>query len=628
MGIGSASLNLAGSKGFTMKYKISLVCLVIGISLSSGAVIPQENQLFDMIQSFIAEPEAFASSLGMTRVKRNAHGKAFHFNAMGVEVCLDYKDPSNKLKGGKLDVTIDNLHRHIPYAKIEKTKLSIIFDGGAKTTDGLFELTVDYELNHRNKEVGQLKFVRSQAGGKYHTIVTAVPKSGDFKIIEGFKLDITSDHQKHLTATFDYNNGPAYEITVDRIPMKQIVATIKIEDRVYKIQGDLDLAAHTLDANVLQNNVEIAKLKVDHDSSAADYSFHANLKIQGTGSVRAQLNGTKDFTNTDFEVRFNDKVVVATKTRAKVTSTMMKAELRYVGMGKIGEGKLKFAVNKEGFMFNYEPKTGLDLKISMKRVVSGGVVTWEGLVTRNNEEYLKYDNKIIRKATADAYTVDASSKFHISEKSKLYPWFCTYGCFNDRTMNAKIVVDKARPHKFSVDVHLFKDSVNVLTLEMNTRNSPYVFKILAPRILPKILPTKRESIEFSADHKPGQYLKVTSNTNAISSFSVEKTGNGEERKTTLNGKELVRGSASRGNNEISNTIKLPDGKHLTTTIKWRDDDMQCNKVEVILAGSERKLNAFMEWDVKKPAAMTFKLDADGENTRWGKYQLKREGTFG
>merc|ERR1711972_624283 len=173
-------------------------------------------------------------------------------------------------------------------------------------------------------------------------------------------------------------------------------------------------------------------------------------------------------------------------------------------------------------------------------------------------------------ATNAAYTIDAESKFHVSQKSKLYPVFCTYGCFNDRTMDAKVYIDKAKPHKFSVDVHLFKDSVNVLTLEMNTRNSPYVFKILAPRILPKILPTRRESIEFSADHKPGHYLKVTSNTNAISSFSVEKTGNGEERKITLNGKELVRGSASRGNNEISNTIKLPDGKFLTTTIKWRD----------------------------------------------------------
>jgi len=589
-----------------------------------------------MIQSFIAEPEAFASSLGMTRVKRSAHGKAFHFNAMGVEVCLDYKDPSNKLKGGKLDVTIDNLHRHIPYAKIEKTKLSIIFDGGAKTTDGLFELTVDYELNHRNKEVGQLLLVRFKAGGKYHTIITAAPKrkSGDFKIIEGFKLEISSDHEKHLTGTFHYNDGtgifdhePAYEITVDRIPMKQIVATIKVEDRVYKIQGDLDLAAHTLDANVLQNNVEVAKLKADHDSSAADYSLHANLKIVGTGSVRAQLNGTKDFTNTDFEVRFNDKVVVATKTRAKLTSTMMKAELRYVGMGKIGEGKLKFAVNKEGFMFNYEPKTGLDLKISMKRVVKGNVVEWKGLVTRNDNEYLRYDNKITRRTKPDAYTVDAESKFYVSEKSKLYPLFCTYGCFNDRTMNAKIVVEKVEPYKIYVHVDLKKDNVNVLSLEMNSRQNPYFIKIVAPRILPKLSSTGRESVELTVDHRWGQYIKVNSNF-LFKTFSVEKTGKGDERKITLDGKELIRGAASMGKNEISNSVTLPDGKSLTTTIKWKHDDLKCNKVEIKLDGTDRKLDAQMEWDAKNPAAITFKVDIKGENPRWGKYELRRQGTFG
>jgi len=472
-----------------------------------------------------------------------------------------------------------------------------------------------------------LKLVRSKAGKKYHTIVTAIPKSGDFKIIEGFKLDITSDHQKHLTGTFDYFDGPTYEITVDRIPMKQIVATIKADDLVYKIQGDLDLAAHTLDANVLQNNVEVAKLKVDHDSSATDYSFHANLKIQDTGSVRAQLNGTKDFTNTDFEVRFNDKVVVATKTRAKVTSTMVKAELRYVGMGKIGEGKLKFAVNKEGFMFNYEPKTGLDLKISMKRVISGNVVEWKGLVTRNDNEYLRYDNKITRRTKPDAYTVDAESKFYVSEKSKLYPWFCTYGCFNDRTMNAKIVVEKVEPYKIYVDVQLKKDNVNVLTLEMNSRQTPYYIKIVAPRILPKLSSTGRESVELTVDHRWGQYIKVNSNF-LFKTFSVEKTGKGDERKITLDGKELIRGAASMGKNEISNSVTLPDGKSLTTTIKWKHDDLKCNKVEIKLDGTDRKLDAQMEWDAKNPAAMTFKVDIKGENPRWGKYELRRQGTFG
>merc|ERR1712168_236179 len=573
----------------TMKF----VFVLFGVlALSNGASIKQEDQIFDMIQSFLAEPEAFATSLGMSRVKRSAYDKAFNFNAMGVEVGIDYKDPNNKLKGGKLDLTIDNLKRLVPMAKSEKVKVSFNFDGGVSTTDGLFEMTVDYELHHKNKEVGQFKIVRSKSGKEYHTVAKLIPKSGAKKIFTAFTIDLKSDRNTYVKGTYNSDRFGNYNIDMERIPGKQMITTIDGMGHVYKITGVRDSAAHTI-----------------------------NVKID--------LNGPPDFSNINFEVKLNDKTVLATKTRTKIAKDMVKAEMRYVGMGHIGEGKVKFAINKKGsFMFQYLPKAGLDLKINIDRTVSGDVTTWKGLATRNGEEYLKYDNKITRKATAAAYTIDAESKYHVSDKSKLYPVFCNFGCFNDRPMTVRIYVDKAKPYKFTADVHLKKDNEEVLTIEMNTRNNPYVFKIFAPRILPKILPTRRESIEFSADHKPGHYIKVTSNTNAISSFSVEKTGNGDERKITLNGKELVRGSASQGNNEISNTIKLPDGRHLTTTVKWRDDDMQCNKVEVILKGSERKLDATMEWDVKNPAAMTFKLDADGENKRWGKYELRREGTVG
>merc|ERR1711914_29669 len=571
----------------TMKF----VFVLLGVlALSNGASIKQEDQIFDMIQSFLAEPETFASSWGMSRVKRSAYDKAFNFNAMGVAVGIDYKDPNNKLKGGKLDLNIDNLKRLVPMAKSEKVKVSFNFDGGASTTDGLFEMTVDYELNHKNKEVGQFKIVRSKAGKEYHTVAELIPKSGAEKIFSAFKIDLKSDRNTYVKGTYNSQRFGNYNIT-----------------------GVRDSAEHTINVKVDKDGAKLATAVLDADYSATLYGFKDDLTYVGTGNVKIDLNGPPDFSNINFEVKLNDKTVLATKTRTKITKDQVKAEMRYVGMGHIKEGKVKFAINKKGsFMFQYLPKEGLDLKINVDRAVNGDVTTWKGLATRNNEEYLKYDNKITRKATAAAYTIDADSKFHVSEKSKLYPVFCNYGCFNDRTMTARIYVDKAKPYKFTADIHLKKDNEEVLTIEMNTRNSPYVFKIFAPRILPKILPTKRESIEFSADHKPGQYIKVTSNTNAISSFSVEKTGNGEERKITLNGKELVRGSASRGNNEISNTIKLPDGKFLTTTIKWRDDDMQCNKVEVKLDGSERKLDAFMEWDVKKPAAMTFKLDADGE----------------
>merc|ERR1711911_520357 len=143
---------------------------------------------------------------------------------------------------------------------------------------------------------------------------------------------------------------------------------------------------------------------------------------------------------------------------------------------------------------------------------------------------------------------------------------------------------------------------SVLTLDINTINNPYVFKVSAPRILPKILPTGNPSIEFTADHKPGSYLKVTSNTRSLKSFSVVKVAGSNERKIELNGKELVRAGFAKGDNEISNTVTLPNGKSLTTTLSWERDDM-----------------------TKNQGAMTFDVNANGENKRIGAYSFSRKG---
>merc|ERR1712142_1332890 len=624
--IGLLPLPLDGAANGSITMKVFVLLGVL--ALSNGASIKQDDQIFDAVQSFLAEPEAFASSLGMSRVKRSTYDKAFNFNAMGVEVGIDYKDPNNKLKGGKLDLTIDNLKRLVPMAKSEKVKVSFNFDGGASTTDGLFEMTVDYELNHKNKEVGQFKIVRSKAGKEYHTVAKLIPKSGAKKIFTAFTIDLKSDRNTYVKGTYNSDRFGSYNIDMERIPGKQTITTITGMGHVYKITGVRDSAAHTINVKVDKDGAKLATAFLDADYSSTLNSFKADLTYVGTGNVKIDLNGPPDFSNINFEVKLNDKTVLATKTRTKIAKDMVKAEMRYVGMGHIGEGKVKFAINKKGsFMFQYLPKAGLDLKINIDRTVSGDVTTWKGLATRNGEEYLKYDNKITRKATAAAYTIDAESKFHVSDKSKLHPVFCKYGCFNDRTMDAKIYVDKAKPHKFTADILLKKDNVKVLSIEMNSRNNPYVFKIVAPRILPKLSSTGRESVELTVDHKPGQYIKVNSNF-LFKTFSVEKTGKGEERKITLDGKELIRGAATMGKNEISNSVTLPDGKSLTTTIKWKHDDLNCNKVEIKVDGTDRKLDAHMEWDAKNPAAMTFKVDIKGENKRWGKYELRRQGTFG
>jgi len=303
-----------------------------------------------------------------------------------------------------------------------------------------------------------------------------------------------------------------------------------------------------------------------------------------------------------------------------------KYEVRYSIVGA-GDGKLRLSMkggDTKEMKVQYLPNNGLDLKIKITRELHSDASRHiQAEVTRGGEKYLEYKNDIIPTNNPDSYELKVDSQFDMSEKSMLYPVFCNYGCFKTRTMHAKLFVQKDKAYKFSLDVELTKDGNKVLNMEINSRNNPYVLKIVAPRILPKILPTGRESIEFEADHNPGNYLRIKSNTNILKSFKIEKI-DGNMRRVELNGKELVKAGLSQADNSISQTTTLPDGRSLTTTISWQTDNLKRNKVNVKLDGTERKLNADLDWDMTNPSNIVMKVDAKGENARWGKYALMRD----
>merc|ERR1712080_522767 len=60
---------------------------------------------------------------------------------------------------------------------------------------------------------------------------------------------------------------------------------------------------------------------------------------------------------------------------------------------------------------------------------------------------------------------------------------------------------------------------------------------------------------------------------------------------------------------ITQSTTLPDGRALTTTFKWGNDNNWLNNhIELDLAGTERNLDSKFEWNFG-PAAGTWKLDA-------------------
>merc|ERR1712142_1445648 len=179
------------------------------LTITYGAVVPiQEDALFDMVQSFLIQPDEFASAVGMTRVKRSAFDKDFRFDALGLQVQIKYLDPNNQLKGGKAVITIDNLKKYVKRARSTKVQLTINFDSGVSPKDGLFKLSVDYELHHVNVE-------RKMDGGLWKTDMSVKSKNNPgIKLIPEFAMSLKSDRKKMLQGPYSSDQG-AYSINVD-----------------------------------------------------------------------------------------------------------------------------------------------------------------------------------------------------------------------------------------------------------------------------------------------------------------------------------------------------------------------------------------------------------------------------
>jgi hypothetical protein len=501
------------------------------------------------------------------------------------------------------------------------------FDGGDNTLDGLFNLTLDYELNHANLETGTAKLVRTKEGDLWKTVLsTASTNNPAVKLIPVFDITMKSDGKTMLQGTYTCEHGNDYKLNVDRIPGESIKAVLEGNGRTYILTGKMDKVEKSvkidLDANGLDYEVDL-----DFDDKTDEYELEATVSLGASGSYKVELELSKDYSGAGIKVDFNGRAIVNAKLKGKLDKDnhVVKYEVSYTAAG-LGEGKIRFGLvgdPSQELKIQYLPKTGLDLKIELTRDVhDDGSRHWKGLVTRGAETYIQYTNNLIPTFNPDSYELSVKSQLDVNEKSKVYPIFCTYGCFKQGTLSVKIYVDKATPYKFSADVDVTKDEESVFTIDLNTRNSPYVFKLVAPRLFPKVTDDGHDTYEIDADHNPGQYLNITSNSPRLKSFKVEKIGD-DMRRVELNGKELVRGAFAKGGNEISLVTELPDSRKLTPTISWATEDMKKNKVNVKLDGTEIKFGGSLEWDVTDHGNMHFNAVGKGEDKQIGAYETER-----
>merc|ERR1711963_1031627 len=173
-------------------------------------------------------------------------------------------------------------------------------------------------------------------------------------------------------------------------------------------------------------------------------------------------------------------------------------------------------------------------------------------------------------------------------------------------------------NKFYAKAKVDKDGSNVANVLISTNQQPYKFHVFLPALLGKLRPGMQE-VDVDVAHNPGTSLEMKVNHAGakFKGFKIAKTGNGNEREITWNGKSL------------------------TTTITWKNrwdspNFLLDNKVHVNLDGTERKLDLNMDWgmsklpdmDLNTPDSGHFKMTAVGKNARWGDYSVNGDLKWG
>ena len=108
----------------------------------SGAVIPvQEASFHKILSNFRADTVNISPLLGLVRTKRDSDGKDFYYKGNGIEVELKHDDANNKLNGGELIITIDDLPNML--SNVELNNLYLI---AKRNNVGQVKLKILYQI--------------------------------------------------------------------------------------------------------------------------------------------------------------------------------------------------------------------------------------------------------------------------------------------------------------------------------------------------------------------------------------------------------------------------------------------------------------------------------------------------
>merc|ERR1712013_875248 len=277
----------------------------------------------------------------LDRVKRDAivgkMDKTFDF--LGVHMGLKYKDAAQPLKGGKIQLKVDDLKKIFPQAHSSKVEVDAEFDGGVSMDDGLFKMVVHYSMVHSDgegEEKGEAMIERKQTGDVWTTTIkTSAGAFGGKTIIpeaiNNLEIMVESDRQTKLHAKYvNPTKNRDMHINIDRVPGQSLHLEIVNGDRKH------DLTFKVGDLNFRK----------------MDGIF--NVAVEGTSlgeAVKGELKGsrTKGVQVLQFELEKGNKKYIQIETKIKMDGLNIETRTKYAVLGGTIAGKVLLKLENGAF---------------------------------------------------------------------------------------------------------------------------------------------------------------------------------------------------------------------------------------------------------------------------------------
>jgi len=624
-----------------MQRILSLGLLALSISCAYGGIM-KEADLVDMIQGVMADPDAYASALGMVREKRSAWDREFNLEKMGFNFKIKYQDPANRSKGGKAEIHFKDVRKFFRGIPAKSLKLVVNMDSGAKFGDGLFDLSVDYEVGFLfgGQDSGNFKINRQKEGDFYKLNLDFLSNSQDNPDRPPTaKLELKGDYKSRTDGKFHFNDfkKPAmdYSWFVDFDNNGLLKGEFKGE-KTYTFEGQYDQANKKVDVVV-----DVAGQKyhgfADVDFDGTQGLFKINFDLGPAGKFDFEFKSKKDLSDASVKMFLNNKDIFS----AKLKGVMDKApkefmqEVRWTG-AFIGDGKMRVAYKRfHELKVQYLPKSGMTFEVVIDREAATNSVNFRSTAAYNNEKEFEVVSKVTPVNAAEV-GFDAKMDWFMRDRNQFYRMFYQMNCLHCLSsfhVDSKLRMNKAKLYKFDFEINSVKDDGSKTKEVYITTKDKYYAKF-SQHFLEEMAATfdlrhtRFNDFEVEGEWNKGKFLKVTTNREWFKNFKIENM-DGYMRKVEFNGKELMKAGFEKAGKKIKQTVELTDGTKVDTVLTWETDNYYKNKAKFSVKRDEGNFmdNEF-EWDVQPNLSnMNVKVKSVGQHEEVGKFEVSRDYTY-